>query len=60
MGDIGECAMKGRDRIKSGVNVLNGSVTCGARIWLRVLGDVNLNVKNCGRDTPWVSETNQG
>ena len=58
IGDIGLDAKKGKGGLKSGVNVLKGSGTWGALIWLGVLVPVGGNVENSGRDTHRISKKN--
>ena len=58
LGVIGGGAKKGSGGIQSGVNVIQGGGTCGALIWIGLLGPVVGNGENSGRYTHQISKKN--
>ena len=60
IGDIGKYATKSRGADQSGGDILYGGGTCGAFIQLVVLGPVDGNGENSGRDKHRVPVINHG
>ena len=58
LGEVGEDGKKGRGRLESGGNVLQGDEIGGVHIWIGDLGPIGGNGENSGRYSHRFSEKN--